>query len=64
MEFGDQSYRQTKPTKENPMNASNIVKKFLTFVTPTMHASRREALNACVLSIMNGKTRVSIWRYR
>jgi len=38
------------------MNATNIVKKFLSFVTPTMHARRRESLNACVLSIMNGNT--------
>lgn len=36
------------------MNAQHIVKNFLAIVTPSMHARRREALNACMLSIMSG----------
>jgi hypothetical protein len=48
--FGDQFYRQTKIITENTMNVKQLLSKYLSDVTPTMHKVRRLSLFATVES--------------
>jgi hypothetical protein len=52
--FGDQFYRQTKIITENTMNVKQLLSKYLSDVTPTMHKVRRLSLFAAVESTING----------
>jgi hypothetical protein len=40
------------------MNANTILNKTLSFVTPNMHATRRNATAACVTSLLAGATAI------
>ena len=53
MALGDQLFRQ-KQTTTRAMNATDILKKIIQLVSPSMHKARRNALSACVLSIAQG----------
>lgn len=55
MAFGDLINRQTsQSTRGNAMNAPKILTKSLSLVTPNMHAHRRNAVSACLISLMQG----------
>ena len=52
MAFGDQIFRQKKTNTENTMNARSILNNLVSFVSHKMHKTRKQAVVACVRSLM------------
>ena len=53
MAFGDPIIRQNSQST-NTMNVNTILNNTLSIVTPYMHKTRREALSACIHSLLTG----------
>ena len=56
MTSGDQIYRQTNLNQGDAMNATTILNKIMTLVSFKMHKGRKEALLACIQSVLKGSS--------